>query len=99
MITLEIRRFDRVKQGFFKKKNKVGGVIARISVDPDTVDFLVERRDDFGTPYTRAYLYSSSSLAQLPALSYSDEDTYYYYVVLSGTLEENKKLLENKETA
>jgi hypothetical protein len=101
MITLEIRKMDRIKQGLFKKKKaKLGDVIARISADPDTIDFLVERRDDFGTAYTRAYLYSSSPLAQSPYYSYSDEYTDSYYIVLGGSLEENTKLIEsNKETA
>lgn len=92
-VTLELRKLDEVPQGFFRNpKTKLGDVVARIAVDPTSISHLVEVRDDFGTPYTQAWLESDSSLIYT---SYAYEDDTYetYYLALAGTLELNNSIL------
>ena len=91
-VNLTIHKLDWVRnKGWFSgSKLKLGEILARTSIDNEDISHLVEVRDDFGTPYTQAFLEYESPMYDS---EYSEEGEFGYYLVLSGTLEQNQNVI------
>lgn len=96
MNTLDLRslKVTRSFPLFGKKSETLTDVVARVVADVGAIGFLEEKKDSTGKPYTKAYLNGNSALVYSEH-AHEDENYDTYYVVLAGTLEDNKGLVSN----